>query len=45
MRLFTPAGQRRARRFYEREGWTLVEAPRFEDAFGLDVAEYRLNLC
>lgn len=26
MRLFTPAGQARARRFYEREGWTLRQA-------------------
>ena len=25
LRLFTPAGQRRARRFYEREGWSAVE--------------------
>lgn len=40
LRLFTPAGQRRARRFYEREGWRAAgerEAPHL----GLDVVEYR----
>jgi GNAT superfamily N-acetyltransferase len=40
LRLFTPAGQRRARRFYEREGWRAVRefhAPHLE----LDVVEYR----
>jgi putative acetyltransferase len=43
MRLFTPAGQARARRFYEREGWRLVrefDEPRL----GLDMAEYRRDL-
>jgi GNAT superfamily N-acetyltransferase len=44
MRLFTPAGQQRARRFYEREGWVLVDAPTFDEGFGLGLAEYRLAL-
>src|SRR4051794_8022446 len=43
MRLYTPALQRRARRFYEREGWELVRE--FDDErLGLDVAEYRVGL-
>lgn len=43
-RLFTPAGQARARRFYEREGWTMA-GPTFEDAaFGMELAELRLEL-
>jgi GNAT superfamily N-acetyltransferase len=44
MRLFTPAGQERARRFYEREGWTLEGAPAFEQRIGLEIAEYRRSL-
>jgi GNAT superfamily N-acetyltransferase len=44
MRLFTPAGQGRARRFYEREGWTVAGDP-FDDAeFGLALVEYRRGL-
>ena len=40
MRLGTPFGQARARRFYEREGWS-VEGPVLEDtAFGLPMVEY-----
>jgi GNAT superfamily N-acetyltransferase len=39
-RLFTPAGQARARRFYEREGWRLV-AEREDAHFGMPLAEYR----
>ena len=39
-RLFTPSGQLRARRFYEREGWRLHDV-RFDERFGLDLAEYR----
>ena len=39
-RLFTPEGQARARRFYEREGWRLHEIF-FEDRLGLSLAEYR----
>jgi GNAT superfamily N-acetyltransferase len=44
MRLFTPAGQGRARRFYEREGWVAV-GDEFHDA-GPDLAlvEYRCAL-
>jgi GNAT superfamily N-acetyltransferase len=39
-RLFTPAGQERARGFYEREGWTLSRG--WQDAtLGLPVVEYR----
>jgi GNAT superfamily N-acetyltransferase len=44
MRLFTPAGQARARRFYEREGWTLARPPAFEERIGLEIAEYRRPL-
>ena len=43
MRLFTPAGQARARRFYEREEWTLRGEP-FELANGLPAVEYRRPL-
>ena len=41
MRLFTPAAHARARRFYEREGWTPAAAP-FDDLdFGMPLVEYR----
>jgi GNAT superfamily N-acetyltransferase len=41
IRLYTPAGQARARRFYEREGWTAA-GEAFDDAeFGLPLVEYR----
>ena len=44
MRLYTPARQARARRFYEREGWTLAR-PAFDDAaFGMSIVEYRRAL-
>ena len=44
MRLFAAAGQGRARRFYEREGWT-AEGPPFDlPGFGLPVVEYRLPI-
>ena len=43
MRLFTPADQARARRFYEREGWRIA-APAEEDEIGFAVVEYRLDL-
>jgi GNAT superfamily N-acetyltransferase len=39
-RLVTPAGHMRARRFYEREGWTLF-AERHDEHFGMPLAEYR----
>ena len=41
MRLFAAAGQARARRFYEREGWALVGEPFPHDLMGLDMVEYR----
>jgi GNAT superfamily N-acetyltransferase len=41
MRLFTPAGQARARRFYEREGWAPAGEPFDNDEFGLPLLEYR----
>ena len=40
-RLFTPAQQARARRFYSREGWTLAAEPRHEPGLGLGVVELR----
>jgi GNAT superfamily N-acetyltransferase len=40
MRLFTPAGQARARRFYEREGWTAVGEPFHDPGIGLQIIEY-----
>ena len=43
MRLFTPADQARARRFYEREGWRVTGAPHHDD-IGFAVVEYRLDL-
>lgn len=44
MRLFTPVLQERARRFYEREGWSVAGEPFFEAKFGLDLIEYRRSL-
>jgi GNAT superfamily N-acetyltransferase len=44
LRLFTPAAQARARRFYEREGWVLERPPDFESAIGLEMVEYRRAL-
>jgi GNAT superfamily N-acetyltransferase len=41
MRLFTPAGQARARRFYEREGWTAAAEPSDAPEFGMPLVEYR----
>ena len=43
-RLLTPAGQGRARRFYEREGWRQHAPAVFEPALGLDLVEYRRPL-
>jgi GNAT superfamily N-acetyltransferase len=43
-RLFTPAGQARARRFYERERWAAVTPPFFDERIGFDVVEYRRPL-
>jgi diamine N-acetyltransferase len=39
--LLAAAGQARARRFYEREGWVLVGEPFVQEGFGMDVVEYR----
>jgi len=44
MRLFTPAGQARARRFYAREGFTLAAGPAWEPALGLALVELRRPL-
>jgi GNAT superfamily N-acetyltransferase len=44
MRLFTPAGQARARRFYEREGWTLTAGPHADDELRMELVEYRRPL-
>ena len=44
MRLFTPAGQGRARRFYEREGWAQAGEELHEPRIGLVIVEYRLPL-
>ena len=43
MRLFTPEGQSRARRFYEREGFRTAGRPR-EVGLGIPVCEYRRPL-
>ena len=44
LRLFVAAGQARARRFYEREGW-LAASDKFDDpAPGLTMVEYRYRL-
>jgi GNAT superfamily N-acetyltransferase len=43
MRLYTPADQARARRFYEREGWRIASTED-DDEIGFAVAEYRLEL-
>jgi GNAT superfamily N-acetyltransferase len=44
IRLHTPAGQARARAFYEREGWTTDGVATFEAMLGLDLVEYRRGL-
>ena len=44
MRLHTPAGNLRARAFYEREGWQAVGEPIHEPLLGLDLVEYRRDL-
>jgi predicted N-acetyltransferase YhbS len=43
VRLFSPEGQARARRFYVREGFALVGEP-FDPGFGLALVEYRRAL-
>jgi GNAT superfamily N-acetyltransferase len=44
MRLFTAAGQERARRFYEREGWAPVGEGFHDAGPGLVLMEYRYAL-
>jgi GNAT superfamily N-acetyltransferase len=44
MRLFTPAGQSRARRFYERERWRADGEPYVDEELGLTIVEYRRTL-
>jgi GNAT superfamily N-acetyltransferase len=44
MRLYTPAGQARARAFYEREGWAIAGEAMFEPMLGLELVEYRRPL-
>ena len=44
MRLFTPAFHRRARRFYEREGWTARGEPFAEPRLGMALVQYRYAL-
>ena len=44
MRLFVASGQERARRFYEREGWSAAGPPWFDPAPGLEIYEYRRPL-
>jgi GNAT superfamily N-acetyltransferase len=41
MRLFTPAGNARARAFYEREGWSTDGVPVYEAMLGLPIVQYR----
>ena len=44
MRLHTPAGNERARAFYEREGWSTNGVAIPEPLLGLDLLEYRRDL-
>jgi GNAT superfamily N-acetyltransferase len=44
LRLFAAAGQARARRFYEREGWVAAGPPAYDARPGLEMVEYRLTL-
>jgi GNAT superfamily N-acetyltransferase len=43
-RLFTPAAQARARRFYEREGWRLAGPPSWGELLEMSLVEYRIDL-
>ena len=44
-RLFTPFAQARARRFYEREGWSAAAPPFMEEHWGgMELVEYRRPL-
>jgi GNAT superfamily N-acetyltransferase len=44
IRLYAAAGQARARRFYEREGWVAAGPPFMQESFGMDVVDYRRAL-
>jgi GNAT superfamily N-acetyltransferase len=44
LRLFVAAGQARARRFYEREGWRPVGEPFHDPVPGLTMVEYRRSV-
>ena len=44
MQLFTPAGNRRARRFYEREGWSTDGEAVYEPHLGLAIVRYARSL-
>jgi GNAT superfamily N-acetyltransferase len=44
MRLFAAAGQGRARRFYEREGWVQRGEEAYDPVPGLVMTEYRIRL-
>ena len=44
LRLFAAAGQARARRFYEREGWVQEGEPAYDAGPDLEMVEYRLAL-
>jgi GNAT superfamily N-acetyltransferase len=44
LRLFTPARQDRARRFYEREGWVALGEPFRDPGPDLELVEYRYAL-
>jgi ribosomal protein S18 acetylase RimI-like enzyme len=44
MRLFTPAGQARARAFYEREGFATDGVATLEPMIGLELVQYRKAL-
>ena len=44
LRLFVAAGQARARRFYEREGWLPAGDPFYDPIPGLTMIEYRYAL-
>lgn len=44
IRLFTPSDHARARRFYEREGWSVGGEPHHAEPLGLEVVEYRRPL-
>jgi GNAT superfamily N-acetyltransferase len=43
LRLFVAAGQTRARRFYEREGWVAASDEFFDPGPGLTMVEYRFR--